>query len=125
MSAPSPRRSVRRDELDACNHGIGVDSRRRYGFDGQRDAAPAKSSSRGAVVALAERKLRTPEDVRLVGYDDRPWAEHMPVPLTTVALPQEQMGELAATLLFAQIDGSESEGGIHAVAPTLVVRNSA
>ncbi|MEJ5943758.1 LacI family DNA-binding transcriptional regulator [Pseudokineococcus basanitobsidens] len=38
----------------------------------------------GAMRALAEAGLRVPQDVSLVGFDDVPEAEYLPVPLTTV-----------------------------------------
>ena len=41
----------------------------------------------GAYDALKERGLRIPEDVSVVGYDDREIAQFMRPPLTTVVLP--------------------------------------
>jgi LacI family transcriptional regulator len=56
----------------------------------------------GAYDALKERGLRIPEDVSVVGYDDREIAQFMRPPLTTVVLPHFEMGIQAAELL---IDG--------------------
>lgn len=56
----------------------------------------------GAYDALKERGLRIPEDVSVVGYDDREVAQFMRPPLTTVVLPQYDMGTQAAEAL---IDG--------------------
>jgi LacI family transcriptional regulator len=56
----------------------------------------------GAYDALKERGLRIPEDVSVVGYDDREIAQFMRPPLTTVVLPHHEMGLQAAEAL---IDG--------------------
>jgi LacI family transcriptional regulator len=56
----------------------------------------------GAYDALKERGLGIPEDVSVVGYDDREIAQFMRPPLTTVVLPHFEMGIQAAELL---IDG--------------------
>ncbi|GJG87204.1 LacI family transcriptional regulator [Gemmatimonadetes bacterium T265] len=59
----------------------------------------------GVCRALTELGLRVPEDVSVVGFDDIPIVEYLPVPLTTVRIPQAEMGRLAAELLVAQING--------------------
>ncbi len=59
----------------------------------------------GVCRALAELGLRVPDDVSVVGFDDIPILEYLPVPLTTVRVPQADMGRLAAELLVAQITG--------------------
>jgi LacI family transcriptional regulator len=62
----------------------------------------------GVYEALKERGLRIPEDVSVVGYDDREIAQFMRPPLTTVVLPHHEMGLQAASAL---IDGQvRSEG---------------
>ncbi len=54
----------------------------------------------GVYEALKERGLRIPEDVSVVGYDDREIAQFMRPPLTTVVLPHAEMGLEAATVLI-------------------------
>jgi LacI family transcriptional regulator len=56
----------------------------------------------GAYDALKERGLRIPEDVSVIGYDDREIAQFMRPPLSTVVLPHHEMGRQAAETL---IDG--------------------
>jgi DNA-binding LacI/PurR family transcriptional regulator len=41
------------------------------------------------------RHIRVPDDVRLVGIDDVPYASLLPVPLTTVRQPTREIGEAA------------------------------
>jgi GntR family transcriptional regulator, arabinose operon transcriptional repressor len=47
------------------------------------------------------RNIRIPEDIRLVGIDDAPYASLLPVPLTTVHQPAREIGEAA---LRARLD---------------------
>ncbi len=54
----------------------------------------------GCYEALKEMGLRIPEDVAVVGYDDREIARYMHPPLTTVLLPHHEMGVEAAEYLI-------------------------
>jgi len=71
--------------------------------------------------ALGERRLRVPEDVALVGYNDCRLAVSLPVPLTSVAYPKYEIGSRAAELL---LDGADHTGQTVVVPPHLVVRSS-
>lgn len=92
----------------------------------QFDAVFAASDhlASGALSALQSSQIRVPEDVSLIGFDDRPVAAELPVPLTTMALPQEEMGRLAAELLFAALNGEAESPELHVVPPVLVERQS-
>lgn len=61
----------------------------------------------GVYDALKEAGLRIPEDVSVVGYDDREIARFMRPGLTTVVLPHTAMGQQAAEAL---IDGQTLPG---------------
>lgn len=56
----------------------------------------------GCMEALAELGLRVPDDVSVVGYDDRAIARSTRPPLTTVLLPQFEMGSIAAGLILGK-----------------------
>jgi DNA-binding LacI/PurR family transcriptional regulator len=47
--------------------------------------------------------LRVPDDVRIVGIDDVNYASMLPVPLTTVKQPIEQIGDTALQLMLERI----------------------
>jgi LacI family transcriptional regulator len=58
----------------------------------------------GLYRALAELGLRVPDDVSVIGFDDIPLCDYLPVPLTTVRMPTHRMGELAAQMLVRHIE---------------------
>lgn len=57
----------------------------------------------GACRALAEAGLRVPDDVAVVGFDDLPLLEYLPVPITSVRVPTRELGRQAALLLAERI----------------------
>ena len=63
-------------------------------FTGDDEAAT------GALAELRRARLRVPDDVAVVGFDDLPLSRHLNPPLTTVRAPIEEAGRLATTLLF-------------------------
>jgi len=61
----------------------------------------------GLCRALAELGLRVPHDVSVVGYDDIPILEYLPVPLTTVRVPKVQMGQMGVQMLIRHMESKE------------------
>ena len=79
----------------------------------------------GALRAIHERGLSVPTDIALVGFDDIEYAAHTTPPLTTVAVPKEEMGRLAVRKAIAQIEQAEEHVfSTTVVAHTLVIRSS-
>lgn len=54
----------------------------------------------GAMEALSERGLRVPEDISVMGYDDQELARYTHPPLSTLVLPNYEMGQRAAEALL-------------------------
>jgi DNA-binding LacI/PurR family transcriptional regulator len=62
----------------------------------------------GAMQVLAERGLRVPEDVAVVGFDDIPMARHARPALSTVAQDTRLAGQILVDTLIDQIHGKET-----------------
>ena len=78
----------------------------------------------GCYAALDDAGLRCPQDVSLVGINDMPLAAWLRPPLSTVAIPQEELGAAAARLVIERI-GAPSAAPRTVTLPTgLVVRGS-
>lgn len=60
--------------------------------------------------ALEDAGLKVPEDVSVTGYDDSYLASSGKVPLTTVAHPQEKLGEMAAELILGLLKEGKHPG---------------
>ena len=60
----------------------------------------------GCYEALRELGLKIPDDIAVMGYDDREIAQHLHPPLSTVLLPHFEMGSIAAELLIDAAAGS-------------------
>ncbi len=78
----------------------------------------------GCYDALEARGLRCPDDVSIVGFNDMPLVDRLRPPLTTVRVPQREVGTVAAELLLERLaDGSQPAREI-LLEPTLSVRGS-
>jgi LacI family transcriptional regulator len=83
-------------------------------------------SAMGAIRALREAKLRVPDDVSVVGFDDIQSAAYQNPALTTVRQPLREMGRIAAETLLRRIrrSSSDSQGGETMVEPKLIIRET-
>lgn len=79
----------------------------------------------GALCAAAEAGLRVPQDVSMIGFDDIALAAYSNPPLTTIAQPKHQTGELAAQLLMQRIAQPGRPLRREILHPSLVLRRSA
>ncbi|HUO69464.1 MAG TPA: LacI family DNA-binding transcriptional regulator [Solirubrobacteraceae bacterium] len=78
----------------------------------------------GCYDALESRGLRCPEDLSIVGFNDMPFVARLRPPLTSVRVPQREIGTVAADMLLELLaDGSGAPREI-LLEPTLVVRGS-
>ena len=83
-------------------------------------------SAMGAIRALREARLRVPDDVSVVGFDDIQSAAYQNPALTTVRQPLREMGRIAAETLLRRIRRSEagSNGAETTVEPKLMIRET-
>ena len=78
----------------------------------------------GCYDTLEARGLRCPEDLSIVGFNDMPFVDRLRPPLTSVRVPQREIGAVAADMLLQLLaDGSQPAREI-LLEPTLVVRGS-
>ncbi len=76
----------------------------------------------GAALALYRRRLRVPDDVSLIGFDDLAGAAHAIPPLSTVHQSGHDLGRMCALSLLDLLAGKAPEATLPA--PRLVVRDS-
>lgn len=78
----------------------------------------------GCFDALSELGLKVPQDVAVIGLDDRQIAQFMHPPLTTLVLPHYEMGGIAAELLIDKAGGLDTGPNQIKVECSLVERQS-
>jgi LacI family repressor for deo operon, udp, cdd, tsx, nupC, and nupG len=78
----------------------------------------------GAIRALKNNRLRVPEDVSVVGFDDIRFARYTDPPLTTIAQPKNELGREAMRMLIDILDGADVPPLKRVLATELVVRDS-
>ncbi|WP_367320129.1 LacI family DNA-binding transcriptional regulator [Streptomyces sp. HUAS ZL42] len=78
----------------------------------------------GVYEALAERGLRVPDDISVIGFDDLPEARWASPALTTVRQPLGEMAATALRILVRMMDGERPEGTRTELSTRLVERAS-
>ena len=78
----------------------------------------------GAYSVLAERNIRIPDDIAVVGFDDDLFATSVTPALTTIHHPIVEMGHRMAEILLSLIEGGEAERATR-LPTSLVIRGSA
>jgi LacI family transcriptional regulator len=95
---------------------------------GERDftavAAANDLLALGCYDVLAERGLRCPEDISVVGFNDMPFAARFQPPLTTIHIPHYEIGMGAAELMLERLQDADSEPREIRLEPSLTVRES-
>lgn len=76
----------------------------------------------GVIKALKELKIRIPEDVKVVGYDDISYSSFISPALTTMRMKKFEIGEIAFKLLFDSNEQNKDEVVLHS---DLIIRESA
>jgi LacI family transcriptional regulator len=78
----------------------------------------------GVLAAADEAGLPCPDAISVVGFNDMPFVDRIRPALTTVRIPEYEIGRRAAALLLARIREPEQRPETILVAPELVVRDS-
>jgi len=78
----------------------------------------------GALQALIEKKVKIPEEMSLLGFDDMPWSSSLQPPLTVVAQPTYNMGRIAAKLIIDRIQDPIAPAQQISLETNLIIRNS-
>ncbi|MGA9857903.1 MAG: LacI family DNA-binding transcriptional regulator [Solirubrobacteraceae bacterium] len=78
----------------------------------------------GCYDALSQRGLVCPDDVSVVGFNDMPFIERLRPPLTSVRVPQREIGATAAEMLLAALGDDPPPPREMLLEPELVVRGS-
>ena len=78
----------------------------------------------GCYEALQERGLSCPKDVSVTGYNDSAFVDLLTPPLTTVRIPQREIGIQAARLLLQKIEDHRASVRDVVLRPQLIVRQS-
>ncbi|MFK0004460.1 LacI family DNA-binding transcriptional regulator [Paenarthrobacter sp. NPDC090520] len=80
----------------------------------------------GLLSGLHERGIKVPEDISVTGFDDIPFAKYTTPPLTTAAVPINELGSLAWRRMREQIQQAD-EAPVHQqdeFAPRMEIRKS-
>jgi LacI family transcriptional regulator len=79
----------------------------------------------GVLQEMTRHRIRVPDDIAIVGYDDIDFAAAAAVPLTSVRQPRQQLGRTAARLLLDEAADDASHQHRQVIfEPELVVRQS-
>lgn len=69
-------------------------------------------------------RLRVPEDIALIGYDDIAFAQSAVIPLSSVRQPSERIGRTAVELLLREVGSEPAEPENIVFQPELIIRSS-
>ncbi|HYD80592.1 MAG TPA: LacI family DNA-binding transcriptional regulator [Paucimonas sp.] len=130
------RRALREARIKArADHVVHADFTSKGGFDAfgkllaQRTRPTAVFAGNdlmaiGGICAAEALRVRVPDDLSVVGYDDIALASYCNPPLTTIRQPKREIGALTARALVERINDGEAPPRRELLQPTLVVRKS-
>ncbi len=78
----------------------------------------------GALKAIRQLKLRIPQDISIIGFDEHAFSELLDPPLTTIAQPVEDFGKIAAETLIKLMKHKRFKDKMIVLKPELMVRQS-
>jgi LacI family transcriptional regulator len=95
--------------------------------DGRQFTAVAAANdllALGCYDVFAERGVRCPEEVSVVGFNDMPFAARFQPPLTTIHIPHYEIGKAAAQLMLERLQDADSAPREIRLEPSLALRES-
>jgi LacI family transcriptional regulator len=78
----------------------------------------------GCYDVFAERGVRCPEEISVVGFNDMPFADRFQPPLTTIHIPHYEIGKAAGELMLERLQNGEAPPREVRLEPSLVARGS-
>jgi LacI family transcriptional regulator len=80
----------------------------------------------GVMTVLTGRRIRVPDDISIISFDDSEWLSFWQPPITAVDIAVDEMGTLAVELLMRWINGGAQPGTprTYSLSTTLVERQS-
>jgi len=78
----------------------------------------------GALETIHKRKLKIPDEIAIIGFDDMYWAISLNPPLTAVRQPAYEIGKCAAEQLINRINNPERPTSSMILKTELVIRSS-
>lgn len=129
------RQALADNGLAACAHVVGDGFSIRNGYEQtlralhvkQRPTAIFALSNTillGALKAVRELKLRIPEDVSLVSFDNYDYLDYLDPAITRISQPSDEIGRQAMEILLRQISGEKPGETQLQLTPSLIVCRS-
>ena len=78
----------------------------------------------GLMKAIKEARIKVPDLVSIVGFDETSWSEITDPPLTTIKQPTYEIGVAAAKLIMFRLNNPQSPYVEKKLKPTLIIRDS-
>lgn len=86
--------------------------------------AMSDAMATGCYRSIKNHGLRIPQDISVAGFDNRTFAQMINPPLTTVELPNRQIGGRAAALLLGRIDDKDLPAAAEVIPCRIIARES-
>jgi len=78
----------------------------------------------GCIKALKEEKVRIPDDISLLTFDDHPYLDFLATPLTCIAQPVNDICQIAVRVLYSKIKDNEKISIQLLLKPKMKIRES-
>ena len=78
----------------------------------------------GCMKALKEEKVRIPEDLSLITFDEHPYLDYLSTPLSCVSQPVNDIIQLAVKFLFSRLEGKDTNVTKVLLKPKIIIKDS-